>query len=209
MGYGRIVLAFVGLAISSSRSVTAIWVWLLSAALDLFDGIVARALNQTSTLGIFLDIIADNILRTCVWIAASSSSGGGSTEIKIAACFFISIEWITMICAQLHAASKETHWKSRQTTEDPWIVRICFHNNFRNPVGLLVIYGLFSANMWTYGAQHPVLYDNIPWFDVWRYLAYAGRTLALCVELLVCKSYIAFVIERDIEQRNQDANKQT
>lgn len=199
MGYARIVLAFVGLYISSSRPVAAIWVWLASASLDLLDGIIARALNQTSSFGVVLDISADNILRTCVWIAASHDN------IKVVACFFISLEWVTMICTQLH--SGEAHWKSERH-KDPWFIRTCFHNNFCNPLGLIVIYGLFSANMWTYGSQHAVLYETIPWFELWRYLAYVGRALGLCIEVWLCHSYLSFVIARDTERREETAVKQ-
>jgi CDP-diacylglycerol--inositol 3-phosphatidyltransferase len=200
MGYARILLAFFGLFISSTRPVAAIWVWLLSASLDLLDGIIARALNQTSSFGILLDISADNILRTCVWIAASRDN------VKVVACFFISLEWVTMICTQLH--SGDAHWKSERQQTDPWFIRTCFHNNFRNPLGMIVIYGLFSANMWTYGSQHAALYETIPGFELWRYLAYVGRTLGLCVEVWLCHSYLSCVIARDTEQREQTAVKE-
>ena len=196
MGYARIVLAFVGLYLSSSQPVAAIWIWLLSASLDLLDGIIARALNQTSSFGIFLDISADNILRTCVWIAASSQD-----NVKVVACFFISLEWFTMICTQLH--SGDAHWKSERHA-DPWFVRTCFQNNFRNPLGFIVIYGLFSANMWTYGSQHSVLYEAIPGFELWRYVAYVGRALGLCVEVWLCHCYLSSVIARDTEQRKRE-----
>jgi len=191
MGYTRIILAFVGLYLSSSRPVAAIWTWLASASLDLLDGIAARALNQTSALGLLLDICADNILRSSVWMAASISQESSITPTL--ACLLVSVEWMTMIATQLSA---DVHWKEERH-EDPWLIRTCFRNNFRNPLGIIVMYGLFSAGMWTYGAQYQVFHDSIPLFEMWRYLSYVGRALALCIELWFCRRYLSTVIEQD------------
>ena len=54
--------------------IKAIYIWLFSQSLDFLDGIIARKLNQCSNIGIILDIIADNILRTITWIAAVVAS---------------------------------------------------------------------------------------------------------------------------------------
>ena len=35
---------------------------------DLLDGYFARLLNQCSNTGVFLDVVADNILRTSLWM---------------------------------------------------------------------------------------------------------------------------------------------
>jgi hypothetical protein len=127
-------------------------------------------------------------------------------DVQVVAAFFISVEWVTMICTQLHFG--DDHWKSERP-KDPWFVRACFHNNFRNPLGTIVMYGLFSANMWTYGSQHAVLYDSIPWFELWRYLSYVGRAFALGIELWLCQNYLSFLISRDTcaERRQETAEK--
>ena len=203
MGYARILSAFIGLYLSPTQPVAAIWTWLASASLDLFDGIIARALNQTSSLGILIDICADNILRSSIWMAAVVSQNNPST--MIIACLFISVEWITMLATQLSA---DVHWKEERD-EDRWLVQKCFSNNFRNPLGIFVMYGLFSAGMWTYGSSYQVFHDNIPLFEMWRHLSYVGRALALCIELGLCQRYISNVIARDTQRREQcDTTKQ-
>lgn len=203
MGYARIFLAFTGLYISSSRPVAAIWTWLASASLDAMDGIVARALNQTSSLGILIDICADNMLRSSIWMAAAIS--GKSPMTTVMACLFISVEWTTMLATQLSA---DMHWKEERH-QDPWLIRMCFHNNFRNPLGILVMYGLFSAGMWTFGEDYQVFYDSIPMFEMWRYLSYVGRAIALCIELWMCLRHVSTVIKQDTKQREQpDTTKQ-
>jgi len=204
--YARMVLALYGLAISSSgRPVETVVVFVVASLLDLVDGPLARALGQTSSLGILLDIAADNILRTCGWMAAVMSScntsddaaGSSSTPLlPTIAAFIICVEWITMLSTQLHATHSEQHWKSERE-HDPWLVRALFANNFRNPIGIVVIYGLFSSSLWAYGSHHPQIYDNIPLFDICKYLAYCGRALGLAVELWMIKGYLALVILKD------------
>jgi phosphatidylglycerophosphate synthase len=69
--YLRIILAYAGFFYSTTDPVLTVWIWIVSAFLDLFDGILARKLNQCSSLGILLDIAADNILRSNIWVAAA------------------------------------------------------------------------------------------------------------------------------------------
>ena len=77
LGYARVVSAFVGLRCATgggsegSRPGLAILVWTFSAALDLFDGILARRLDQCSNFGANLDVVADNVLRSATWLAAA------------------------------------------------------------------------------------------------------------------------------------------
>lgn len=200
LGYARIFSALVGLHISSSHPVLAIWVWLGSASLDLVDGILARKLNQCSQLGIYLDIVADIVLRTCCWLAALVA--GSSQQMKFAVCAIISIEWFTMVSTQLHAAQSHTHWKS-QRDNDPWLVRQVFSRNFKSPLGMFAIYGLFFANLWTFAYEQPELRQTIPCLNALMYSAYAGRLVALSVELWLCYHFLAFIVAQDTEKRDQ------
>jgi len=161
LGYARILLAFVGLAFSvSQKPVEAVTTWILAAVLDMFDGALARMLAQTSQFGVLLDIAADNVLRSCVWGAVTSAAASGSTSafqavsleaaegaerhpqlclplVSVGALFFICLEWVTMVCTQVHSVSDGEHWKHARA-RDPWFVRIYFANNFRNPFGMCV-----------------------------------------------------------------------
>jgi len=206
LGYLRIVLAFAGLRFAvSSDPVAAIVLWIASASLDLFDGLLARALNQTSRLGVFLDIAADNILRTVVWVAAAlaavssektpSSSSYSTTQVAVS-CAVICLEWTTMVSTQVYAAQNSQHWKEARG-KDPWIIQTFFSNNFRNPLGFLGVYGLFSANMFAYGYNHPVIYENIPAFDIFMNIAFVGRVLSAAIEMWFCISYFSFLVESD------------
>jgi CDP-diacylglycerol--inositol 3-phosphatidyltransferase len=192
LGYARILLSFVGLHFSPTNPGLAVGIWIFSASLDLIDGILARALNQTSSLGILLDIIADNILRTTVWIAASVDD----PSYRFVACVVISLEWTTMVSTQLHATQSGTHWKASRE-KDPWLIKKIFADNFRTPIGTLCIYGLFFSALFAYGSQHEELVEMIPFFNVWKYLAYSGRLLSMCVEGWLVMGYLGLVIERD------------
>ena len=157
--YARIVLAFVGLYCSiASLSATfagdidtnnasvlyaapspglCIWIWILSAFLDLFDGLAARRLMQCSKFGVFLDILADNILRTVTWTATAivavlstisdsqSQSGANwrSTTIVLVACGIVCLEWATMLCTQMKSAEDGRHWKAQNGSMASWYLQ--------------------------------------------------------------------------------------
>ena len=177
----------------AGEPVLAVWIWILSASLDLIDGPLARALQQTSSLGILLDIASDNILRTTAWIAAVTVE----PSYALVACILISLEWTTMICTQLHSREKGgEHWKTTREC-DPWIVRAIFANNFKTPLGSWCIYGLFSAPFFAYGDKFEVFHNNIPYFSFWKNAAFAGRAISLLVELRMTSGYVSLVVERD------------
>jgi phosphatidylglycerophosphate synthase len=202
--YGRIILAFVGLCYANSKNdqhfspSTAILLWIGSAFLDLFDGLLARLLNQSSQLGVLLDIIADNTLRTSVWVAVVIVTP--YTLLQLLAVAIVCTEWITMILTQLHLVHRGgEHWK-KQRENDPWIIRTFFANNFRNPLGTLGIIGLFSANLFVFGAHFPSIYSHIPGFYVFLALAGAGRLLSFMIELWMCWDYLSYLLDEDARQ---------
>lgn len=195
LGYARILLAFYGMYLSHDLPVQAVLIFIVSASLDLFDGILARMLHQTSSFGVLLDIAADNILRTCGWIAAASCPDATSVLQTFAAAI-VCLEWTTMLSTQLHAAHSQQHWKEERCN-DPWLVRALYANGFKNPIGAVSMYGLFSASLWTFGMFHSELYDNIPYYSAFQYLAYFGRALGCCVELWMIKGYLSLVLEND------------
>ena len=264
LGYIRILLAFVGLYYSIlQQPIIAIIIWILASVLDLLDGKIARWLQQTSQFGILLDIVADNILRTIIYIATCNaatvayyvsaltasirgeaqpnlighsivSSHFSTIVIIIIACFIICIEWITMISTQLytvyHATAHDTasthtssrsktgedssHWKKLVTNpstvtttatdrpEEWWMVQYYFSNNFCNPMGILGIYGLFASNLFLYGCYYPHVYQSIPYYNLWMYLAFVGRLLSLVIEFKFCGQFIHYMVSREEQKIN-------
>lgn len=195
--YLRIILSFCGLQVSHSRPVWAIFFWVAAAVLDVLDGYLARKLGQCSSFGIVLDVAADNILRTVVWLAAAIQE---PTSYSLAAGFFISLEWTTMVCTQLHSISSESHWKQSRTN-DPWLVRRVFANNFKTLFGGFCIYGLFASNMFAYTTHYPLFAESIPFFRYLKYAAYCGRCCSAVAELWLCKSYLSLLVDRDMQSK--------
>jgi CDP-diacylglycerol--inositol 3-phosphatidyltransferase len=208
LGYTRILLAFVGLYLAPTNPIEASIVWLLSASLDLIDGISARALNQCSSLGVLLDISADNILRTAFWLAAASSSSSSAPWYRLAAGLVISLEWATMLCTQLHASQEGAHWKTTREQDPGWIKAI-FADNFRTPLGTLCIGGLSGSGYMAYASGEEVLVRTIPCFQFLMYLCFFGRGVAMLAELWLCSGYLALVVERDTRASLCNANKKT
>jgi len=190
-------LGFAGLHVSYSRPVLAVFFWVVSAILDLFDGYFARKLDQCSSFGIVLDIAADNILRTVVWLAAAIQE---PASYSLAAAVLISLEWTTMVCTQLHAVLSESHWKQSRGN-DPWFVKKVFSNNFKTLYGGFCIYGLFAASIFAYATHYPMFADLIPFFHYWKYAAYCGRFCTAVAELWLCKSYLSLLVEKDLNAK--------
>ena len=250
LGYLRIIFAFIGMYYSIVRQpILAIFIWILASVLDLFDGKLARLLQQTSQFGILLDIVADNVLRSIVYIATCNaasvayyisttvtatthlphnltvysvaSSQTSIIAITIISCFITCLEWITMLSTQLYTlhhgasntatnhtskkAAESPHWKkvvtdtgSKTENEQEWrFVKYYFSNNFCNPIGILGIYGLFSSNLFLYGCYYPIVYNHIPYYSVWMYLAFIGRLLSLIIELKFCNQFIQYMILKE------------
>lgn len=217
--YTRIVLALLGLSYasqgddsppsSSSSALAACLCWVAAAVLDLFDGVLARAWHQTSSVGVLLDILADNILRTTMWMAATTdgdSNNNGLRRIMAALC--ISLEWTTLVCTQLlqqeEANEKKKHWKEIEesaSASPPWWIRTIFANNFRNPLGAWCIGGLFGTPFFAYLDNSSHIRQRIPLFEVWKYMAYGGRAVSVVAELWFCRAYLATVVAADEKER--------
>lgn len=220
MGYIRILLSVYGLvsAIQQQASM-ALNTWVAASLLDLFDGIAARRLNQCSKFGVLLDILADNILRTIIWIAAIMESVKQEEERLIlkVSCWtaLICLEWITMVCSQCNQTNSESgHWKDFQRGRiAPFWIEAVFKNNFRSLFGTIAIFGLFVAPFGSYvWAADRLSKETWPW----RVLldseyaalllirsAYVGRLLCVGVECWLCLEYISGLIHHDALQKNK------
>jgi len=213
LGYARIFLGFLGLWFAFTLPPLTIALWIISSLLDAIDGILARKLNQCSELGMLLDIIADNIVRSIFWIAAIISStlyhsqnddhpnNNEQIWITFIGTFIICLEWMTMLSTQLHASLAEgKHWKEERQ-KDPSFVKFYFSNNFRNPIGAVGIFGLFGSGIYTYASYIPAISETFPFFCYGRYISYVGRFISMPVELWLCFTYFRAVI--DIEEKKK------
>ena len=222
LGYLRIILSFLGLKHALQQKIhNALGIWIAAASLDLIDGVAARSLNQCSQFGILLDIMADNILRTIIWISAmiESSKSGPTREngICLWAVIIICLEWITMFCSQNNQTNQEgdqhAHWKDvkRKSAESetnrspPFWVQAVFKNNFRSLPGIFAIYGLFVAPFGTYIWYADRLHKTT-WpsqllsernMSILIKTSYVGRFLSAMVELWLCYEHLGGIIVRD------------
>ena len=217
LGYIRIILSFYGFRSAlQNQPRQAVNIWIAAALLDLFDGAAARMLNQCSQLGTVLDVVADNILRTVVWIAAmievKSYTPTNENEICCWAAV-ICLEWITFFCSQnnqmTQKGDRHIHWKDFDVKRapPPWVHAV-FKNNFRSIPGALAIYGLFVSPFGTY-----IWYSDRLQKSSWPSqllserdmsmlikISYAGRLLSASVEVWLCCEYVRGVIARERRQ---------
>lgn len=217
MGYLRIILSVYGLVLAiQQQAAMALNTWIAASLLDLFDGIAARRLNQCSKFGVLLDILADNILRTIIWISATIESLKHDDEsVTLTVCCWTSViclEWVTMVCSQCSQANSESgHWKDFQRgRKAPVWIEAVFKNNFRSIPGFTAIFGLFVAPFGSYvWAADRLTKTTWPWKvlleseDAALLLirsAYVGRFLCVVVECWLCWEYISGLIHHDALQ---------
>lgn len=227
LGYLRILLAFLGLKYALRLQPSkALNIWIAAALLDMIDGVAARRLNQCSRFGILVDIVADNILRTIVWIssmivAAKIDAISDSTICVWAA--IISLEWTTMFCSQSSQTESmedsNIHWKDvkrksamneGKKAPPPFWVQAVFRNNFRTLPGMFAIYGLFAAPFGSYVWCADWMSSKETWpsrllpeqiLSALIMMAYVGRLVSALVELWLCYNYLSGIIARDSIQK--------
>jgi len=66
IGYGRVVLGIGSLFFMPFNHIIAATLYILSGFLDAFDGMAARALNQSSKFGAMLDMLTDRCATMCL-----------------------------------------------------------------------------------------------------------------------------------------------
>lgn len=156
IGYVRLLLTLIAVALHTGAETLeqTVALLLLTTALDHVDGPVARALGETSRVGVFIDVVVDNVTRGatyCLAIAASDArldAAGARLTVRVAT-FLIAVEWLTF--ASTHAASlmSQTHWKVKAGDDAiPAFMLAIFRNNFHSPLGVPVIGALNLLPVW-------------------------------------------------------------
>ena len=216
LGYIRILLSFIGFNYALQHSPNkALNIWIVASLLDLVDGIVARKLNQSSHFGVLVDIVADNILRTIVWISTmieySKTDHETSSIVVCAWVAIICLEWVTFFCTQ--TSIQDVHWKEMESSKVPpplWVQGV-FKNNFRTLPGIVTVYGLFVAPLGSYiRYSGPTLTATWPGqilseqnVSILIMIAYVGRVLSAMVELWFCKTYIGVIARDDMKSTKE------
>eukprot|EP00271_Cylindrocystis_brebissonii_P010268 TRINITY_DN26408_c0_g1_i1.p1 TRINITY_DN26408_c0_g1~~TRINITY_DN26408_c0_g1_i1.p1 ORF type:complete len:377 (+),score=16.98 TRINITY_DN26408_c0_g1_i1:42-1172(+) len=188
--YLRILLYIVAFfVVSERRPLVFASLYCAAFALDGVDGYLARRLGQTSAFGAFLDVAIDITARSLMW---SLAMPGGSL-----AALLPCVEWVVFVCthAQGGAAWKEGCF----TRAPPWVATV-MANNFRNPLGALVIGGLHFLPLWIWlRVRVPNFFMSL---GVIGALLAFGRAYCLGVELWMLSRHLGSLLEEDVAGAN-------
>ena len=219
--YLRILLSFIALYhslnvvdfqeenTSIKRFGTIFYLYVIAMISDYFDGFFARLLHQESDFGILIDIIADNILRGCMYLTSIVHILFFSQNEKLVqekyfqfSCmgmilfcsFIMNIEYIALLSTQMYAAVNPGHWKALLENL-PFLVQLYFKNNFKNVVGGIGIFSLFAFPLLPFLYIHLQQYIS-PYLlacQIFCTIVLLGRLISLYVECFLIYRYFASI----------------
>lgn len=195
IGYVRLISICVMVSLHEQRMYDHVFVaYVLGVCLDFFDGFLARMLNQTSKFGEFLDVFADNAMRTCMWMFVMSTRRLGSYVGPLC----VVVEWTCFVCAHEPFGR---NWKSI-SCDHPEVVRVIFSNGFKNPLGALAITGLFTLPLLVYLEEFVIDNDNHETITRWmlsvvKPLLLFGRALSALCEFSIIRLHVVRLVRSD------------
>lgn len=190
----RIALATAGYYLSSESPWMALSLWILAACLgDCHDNGGQRHKWRQQKHNIVLELLADHCLRTLGWAAVATTGSHHSQRSLVTAVVVVLLEWTTLLTCHVHATWDCNDWR-RARAHDPTFVRAFFRNQMQNPLGRLGSFGLFAADLVCYADSHN-LSKWIPFFGILATAALMGRLMVATVELWLCASSAAFVMQ--------------
>lgn len=120
IGYLRLILLFSGIAIAREFPLIAYMLFILNLILDALDGLLARALNQTSRFGATLDYTIDRISFASYGIIL----GTLYPSYLLPLCFFICLDLSGHLFHLKAHSGKASH--KEMNREEPFILRLYY-----------------------------------------------------------------------------------
>jgi len=177
IGYGRIVFAVLACLTMLHCPITTLILYFLSAFLDAFDGLAARAFNQSTKFGALLDQLTDRCATVCLMFALGHFYSGCMFLFQMSAAIDIAGHWIF---TQVALMTGKTSHKKIDLSENP-ILRIYYTNR---PVlfGMCFANELFYVALYTlYFFEGPIVFGSVGLF---RVLVWLSAPLAIIKALI-------------------------
>nr|CAB3229320.1 CDP-diacylglycerol--inositol 3-phosphatidyltransferase-like [Phallusia mammillata] len=168
IGYIRFILICI-----AWKNITDAKIFLLffgaNCMLDMLDGIAARCLNQVSNYGAVLDVVVDIFGRGVTWCFLGKYG-------------YVVPAWEWFVFACNHAQVRGVQWKEQFKLAPKLVKRVMSHN-FKTPLGMLVMCGIFGLPIALYCDQYttlPVIMPTV--FSACLCILGIGRLLGFYVE---------------------------
>ncbi|CAK0763931.1 hypothetical protein CVIRNUC_003107 [Coccomyxa viridis] len=187
IGYIRLALLATAVVLGKRYPYSTFVLIVTNFALDGVDGIIARALNQVSVFGAWLDVAIDNISRGAIWCWAVQGP---------LAVIPISVEFLTFAATQEWGGAA---WKTGCFNNAPSWVAAVMRNGFKSPAGILSVAGLFGMPLWLWSRRFlpEFCFGNLGIGAV----LLAGRLLAASVEGWVLYEHLKVTLQEDAYKR--------
>eukprot|EP00877_Chromochloris_zofingiensis_P010830 jgi/Chrzof1/5/Cz01g00060.t1 len=185
IGWMRLLLWLVAVVQYRSNPHLSFWLFVVNLSLDFLDGLLARALKQTSSFGAVLDVLIDVLCRGWLWATALPA------HLAVAPVFLE-----MLVFAFTHKVGG-SHWKQDFFASAPAWIRVVMSHNFKTPIGVFTICGLMMCPLWLWARTYlPGTLFAAAW---WGWLLIPGRVLAACVECWVVTAYMTRLVHEDLD----------
>jgi len=165
LGYFRIFLGTSVLWLPTSYYLLAAGMYFTCHFLDLFDGQIARKLNQTSQFGAVLDYTSDVVCHTSMLMALASVVPSQLLPLAIV----MMVEVVGCVVSMYLTASGN-YWKNTDAGT-PFLLKKVIVNQAYTTFGkvMLMVYQAFFSLSWVL-ANHPSITTSHPIFLLWAAL---------------------------------------
>lgn len=173
IGYLRILLLFVGCCMHNE--VYFIMLIIISAGLDVADGIAARQLRQESAFGEWFDIVIDLFTRGLLWSWSFPLFG------------FLVFGFEFLVFVSVHCSGYSWQNKKRKMH---WLASLTVSKGFKTPFGVVAMVGLWVLPVYCYVYTHALDERFCSLFD----LSFCVHVMPFVLTFLIfCRAHCAFV----------------
>ena len=146
-------------------------------------------MNQCSKFGEFLDVLADNIARTILWMCLWKQLSGVCMIFSV---FPVCLEWTCFVASH---TIEECNWKDlpHNKVPPPYIIRKVFENGFKNIWGTLAVSGLFLLPLYLYMSSFGLM-EDIPFMLI---ILICCRVFCAIAECWIVMNHIRTMIVLD------------
>ena len=205
MDYFRVVSSMFAFYISKKNPVLFVICYFISFILDAFDGMVARAHNQTSKLGATLDMVTDRISTAGLLAVLSGFYSEYSTIFVYLIMLDVGSHWLQTHSGFLVNVKNDNH---KNLGEKFFLLKLYYTN--RNVLGIVCLGAEVFLLLLYFNHFYPKLMENqcYRYFFYVNFVIYAFKQLISIIQIFGASSRIAVWDAKEATEKLKEKEKE-